>query len=376
MLEIPALLQSAGVTRVEPYALALSRRFRGTMVREGVLLEGPSGWGEWAPFPEYSDEAGATWLAAGLEAATGTWPEPVRAQVMVNAIVPALRPPEAAELAVRAFEESGCTTIKVKVAEVGSSAVDDLERITAVRDALPGHVRLRADANGAWTVEAALRTLWLLADLDLEYVEQPCASLEECAALRELHPPTAIAVDEGLRLALDPASRTTWDAVRRAADVVVVKAAPLGGVRRALGIATGLDMPVVVSGALDTAVGLSAGIALAAALPDQQYAAGLATGRLLTYDVTSSPVVPRHGQLHVQRHSPDPDALAARAMPVERLQWWQDRLERCSSVLADRGDGATIVLPAHRTVVLPGASPARTRPGRPGDPGDPARWSV
>ncbi|MEO6822860.1 MAG: o-succinylbenzoate synthase [Candidatus Nanopelagicales bacterium] len=383
MAEIPASLRAAGVVQVVAYALPLSRRFRGTTVREGMLLQGPSGWGEWAPFPEYADAAGATWLAAGLEAATGRWPDPVRAQVTANAIVPALPPHEAAEFALAAFRESGCTTIKVKVSEVGGSTVDDLERLTAVRDALPGHVRLRADANGAWTVDTALSAMWLFADLDLEYIEQPCASLDECAALRAKRPPGKIAVDEGLRLALDPASRRTRDDVRRAADVVVVKAAPLGGVGAALAIAIGLDIPVVVSGALDSSVGLAAGIALAAALPEQPYAAGLATGRLLTYDVTATPVVPRHGQLHVERYAPDPAALAVSAMAPDRQVWWEARLERCAALLADRGAagapdraGDTIVLPPPRTVVLPTDDPAHTSPPRPSGSADAARWSV
>jgi O-succinylbenzoate synthase len=383
VVEIPASLRAAGVVQVAAYALPLSRRFRGTMVREGMLLQGPSGWGEWAPFPEYADAAGAAWLAAGLEASTGRWPDPVRAQVTVNAIVPALPPLEAAEFALAAFVESGCTTIKVKVSEVGGSTVDDLERLTAVRDALPGHVKLRADANGAWTVDAALSAMWLFADLDLEYVEQPCASLDECAALRAKRPPGLIAVDEGLRLAVDPASRQTRDDVRRAADVAVVKVPPLGGVRSALDIAIGLDMPVVVSGALDSSVGLSAGIALAAALPEQPYAAGLATGRLLSTDVTATPVVPRHGQLHVERHVPDPEALAASAMEPERQLWWQDRLARCAALLADRAGtgsldrpGETIVLPSSRTVVLPVEDPAHSSPPRFSGPADAARWSV
>lgn len=284
--------------------------------------------GEWAPFPEYDDATAARWLAAGVEAATAGWPAPLRGEVAVNAIVPALPADDAAAFARAAYEQSGCTTYKIKVAEPGQGPADDVARVAAVRAALPARVRVRVDANGGWSRAEARAVLPRLGEL--EYVEQPCASLADCAQVRDLAP---VAVDEGLRLASDPTAARTLADIRAAADVVVVKAAPLGGVRPALDLAAALGLPVVVSGALDTAVGLSAGIALAAALPAQPYAAGLGTGRLLARDVTVDPVVPRDGLLAVVRHAPDPHALSAASPPPDRVAWWAARLVRCAAHL-------------------------------------------
>ncbi len=324
---LPAGLRAAGIEDVAAYAVRLRRTFRRTTVREGLLLRGPAGWGEWAPFPEYDDVVAARWLAAALEAATTGWPATRRDLVTVNAIVPALAPQDAATLAYDAAQESGCATVKVKVAEAGQSIGDDVARVAAVRGALPPGTRIRVDANGGWTLAQAREALPLLGEL--EYVEQPCASLADCAAVRDL---TRVALDEGIRLADDPAAARAE--LRAAADVVVLKAAPLGGVRAALAVAHDLGLPAVVSGALDTAIGLSAGLALAAALPEQPYAAGLGTGRLLAADVTARPVVPRGGALAVVRHVPDDTALRAAAMPVDRQQWWQQRLARAAALLA------------------------------------------
>ena len=162
-----------GILEVVPYAVPLTRRFRGITLREGVLLRGVSGWGEWAPFPEYDDVTGARWLAAALEQATGVWPEPRRGQIAVNAIVPALAPADAAQFARAAYDESGCTTIKVKVAEVGTTSGADRDRVLAIVTALPSHVRIRIDANGGWSPAEAEEALQSLSDLELEYVEQP-----------------------------------------------------------------------------------------------------------------------------------------------------------------------------------------------------------
>ena len=232
-LPIPSALANVGITEVVGYALPLTRTFRRTTVREGLLLRGPAGWGEWAPFPEYDDAAAARWLAAAVEAATTAWPAAVRDTVAVNAIVPALPPDEAAAVAAQAYEQSGCTTVKVKVADPGEPLAADVARVHAVRDALPSHARVRVDANGGWTLAQAREVLPQLGEL--EYVEQPCRTLADCARVRESGVP--VAVDEGLRLADDPDSGRTLAAIRAAADVVVVKVAPLGGVRRALAIA-------------------------------------------------------------------------------------------------------------------------------------------
>jgi O-succinylbenzoate synthase len=318
-----------------PFALPLSRRFRGTEVREGMLLRVGGLWGEWAPFPEYDDATAARWLAGALEAARGEWPVAVREQVEVNAIVPALPPDVVTALVVDAVTVDGCTTVKVKVAERGQDFDADVERVAAVRAALDecGALsgRIRVDVNGAWTPEEAATRLAVLDDIaeGLEYAEQPCATLAEMAALRE-RSGVRLAVDEGVRLAsrLDAA---TVALIRAAADVLVLKATPMGGVRRSLEVARSVGLPVTVSGALDSSVGLGAGIALAAALPDPPYACGLGTGRLLAADLTEETALPRDGRLSVVRHVPDPHALASAHGRVDpdRERWWRDRLERC-----------------------------------------------
>jgi len=324
-----------------PFALPLSRRFRGTELREGVLLRVGGTWGEWAPFPEYDDLTGARWLAGALEAARGDWPAPYRDSVEVNAIVPALDPGTATRLVADAVSLDGCTTVKVKVAERGQSFDHDVARVAAVRTALddcgaPAPVgRIRVDVNAAWTVDDAVERLPVLDDIaeGLQYAEQPCATLEEMASLRE-QTHVRLAVDEGLRLATGDADGLA-ERVRAAGDVLVLKATPLGGVRRSLEVADAVGLPVTVSGALDSTVGLSAGLALAAALPDPPYACGFGTGRLLAADLTQETALPRGGRLSVVRHAPDPARLAeARArLDDGRAQWWLDRLARCLDVL-------------------------------------------
>ena len=322
-----------------PFALPLARRFRGTTLREGVLLRVGDRWGEWAPFDDYGDVVAARWLAAALEQAAGDWPAPVRGSVPVNAIVPALDPAEVGALVVDAVQADGCTTVKVKVGERGQSFADDVARVAEVRAALeeagaPGGL-IRVDVNGAWTVREAVERLEVLADvaLGLEYAEQPCATQLELSELRTLTD-VAIAVDEGVRLA-DELDDAALDVVRDAADVVILKAIPLGGVRRCLALAERVGRPVVVSGSLDSSVGLAAGLALAASLPDLQHACGLGTGRLLAADLVPRTLLPEDGRLSVVRPHPDPVLLAAAAsrLPADRRTWWLDRLARSIDVL-------------------------------------------
>lgn len=329
---------SHGIDEAVPFALRLTRRFRGTELREGVLIRVGDTWGEWAPFPEYADDVAARWLDGALEAARGDWPEPRRETVEVNAIVPALTDLDAiTDLVTTAVAHDGCTVIKVKVAERGQRFEDDVARIAATRAALDdtgaADGRIRVDANAAWTTDEAAERLPILDDLagGLEYAEQPCATLREMAELRT-RIGTRLAVDEGVRLAtqLDDA---TIALVRDAADVLVLKATPLGGVRRALAIADAVGLPVTVSGALDSTVGLGAGLALAAALAETPYACGFGTGRLLADDLTTETALPADGRLSLVRHAhaPDPARLAdARArLDDDRAQWWLDRLTRC-----------------------------------------------
>ena len=287
---------------VRAFAIPMRTRFRGITVREGALIEGPAGWGEFSPFAEYGPRECARWLACALEAAVTGWPPPVRAAVGVNVTVPAVEPRQAREIAAA----SGCRTAKVKVAERGQPEAADLARVEAVRDALGPAGRIRVDANGAWSVDQAARMLRALAPFGLEYAEQPCATLAEMAELRR-RVGVPLAADESIRRARDPL------AVRAAgaADIVVLKAAPLGGVRSALRITAECGLPVVVSSAVESSVGLAAGVALAAALPELPYDCGLATMSLLTGDVTADPLIAVAGALPVRTAVPDHALLAA-----------------------------------------------------------------
>jgi len=314
-----------GIAEVHVVTIPLWVPFRGVHHREAVLLRGPAGWGEFAPFLEYGDEESARWLAAAVEAATVGWPAPVRQLVPVNATVPAV---PAAQVPAVLARFPGCTTAKVKVAQAGQSLADDLARVAAVRAVLGPAGRVRVDANAAWTLEQARRALDELAVHDLEYAEQPCAALADLAALRGRG--VLIAADESVRKAQDPLRV----ALAGAADVVVLKVAPLGGVAPALAVALGCGLPVVVSSALDTSVGIAAGVALAAALPDLPYACGLATTSLLTADVVRDGLDGRGGTLPVGAVRPDPVLLAGLAAAPDRQVWWRARLDRCAALLA------------------------------------------
>jgi O-succinylbenzoate synthase len=299
----------------------MTARFRGITTREGMLLQGPAGWGEFCPFTEYDDLESAPWLAAAVEAAEEGWPEPVRDRVPVNCIVPAVGPERAQEI-VRA---SGCSTAKVKVADAPDSLPADLERVAAVRDALGQGGSVRVDANARWDVEEAVAAIRALdrAAGGLQYVEQPCRTIEELAAVRR-RVDVPIAADESIRRAEDPLRV----AVAGAADIAVLKCAPLGGVRRALAVAEACGLPCVVSSALQTSVGLAGELALAGALPDLDLACGFGTGALLAADVVAEPLLPHDGWLPVPRRAPEPVLRDAVAAGPERTRWWTDRLAR------------------------------------------------
>lgn len=302
--------------------------FRGVTVREALLLEGPAGWGEFSPFLEYDDAEASRWLAAAIEAAYTGWPAAIRTSVPVNATVPAV---PAADVEAVLARFPGCTTAKVKVAQAGQVLADDVDRVAAVRAALGPSGRVRVDANAAWSLDEALTALTALAPFDLEYAEQPCATLEDLAALRvalaRAGVDVAVAADESVRKAEDPLRV----ALAGAADVVVLKVAPLAGVAPALEIAAAAGLPVVVSSALDTSVGISAGVAMAAALPQLPYACGLATTSLMAADVADLPTV--DGHLPVRPVVPDPARLAALAASDERREWWLARARRCAELL-------------------------------------------
>jgi o-succinylbenzoate synthase len=285
--ELDALIGS-----MRAFAIPMTTKFRGITVREGALVKGPAGWGEFSPFADYGPRECARWLASAIEAATVGWPVPLRDRVPVNVTVPAVDAGQARQI----VAASGCRTAKVKVAERGERDADDVARVEAVRDALGPDGKVRIDANGKWDVDHAARMLTGLRRFGLEYAEQPCATLEEMATLRR-KVDVPLAADESIRRAHDPMRVRAAGA----ADVVVVKVQPLGGVRAALRIAEACGLPVVVSSAVDTSVGLAAGVALAAALPELPYACGLGTLTLLSGDVTAEPLAESHGELPVRR---------------------------------------------------------------------------
>lgn len=309
---------------VRAFAIPMPVRFRGTTLREGALLHGPTGWGEFSPFPDYGPRECARWLACALEAAAAGWPPPVRDSVPVNVTVPAVAPEQAHAI----VTGSGCRTAKVKVAESGQPASADVARVAAVRDAIGADGMVRVDANGGWDVGTAERMLTALAEFGLEYAEQPCATLAELAELRR-RVAVPIAADESIRRADDPLKVRAAGA----ADIVVLKAQPLGGVRAALEIAEQCGLPAVVSSAVDTSVGLAAGVALAAALPSLDYACGLATMSLLAGDVTADPLAPTAGALPVRAAVVDPDALSRWEVDPAG---WRDRLLAAGAFLPER----------------------------------------
>jgi O-succinylbenzoate synthase len=303
------------------YSIGLKNKFRGITVREGMVFEGPAGWAEWSPFLDYDDATCVSWFRAAREAAELGWPAPVRDRVPVNCTVPAIGPEKAAQI-VRA---SGCRTAKVKVAEPGQTLADDLARVEAVRDAI-GAGRVRIDANGAWSVDQAVRSLEQLQRFDLEYVEQPTATVEELAEVRR-RTDVPVAADESIRRAEDPLLVKKLDA----ADIAVLKVQPIGGVRACLEIAEQIGLPVVVSSALETSVGIAAGVALAAALPELPYACGLATVSMFTNELVAEPLVAVDGFLPVKRVVPDPERLEAVRADPERTAVWEERLMRVRS---------------------------------------------
>ncbi|WP_392425324.1 o-succinylbenzoate synthase [Barrientosiimonas humi] len=310
--------------------LPLRTRFRGVTEREIALFPGPFGWGEFGPFLEYASAESSRWLASAIEAAHVGWPEPVRGSVQVNATVPAVAAAEVAGLLAR---YDGTRTAKVKVAEPGQRLSDDLDRVAAVREAMGPDARIRVDANGGWSVEQATDALGRLAAYGLEYAEQPCATVEE---LRDLRITLArngidvpVAADESIRKAEDPLRVARLEA----ADVIVVKVAPLGGVRRALDVVAETGLPAVVSSALDSSVGIRAGLALAAALPRLDHACGLATLGLFDGDVATESLVPQGGSIPLRSVEPDPELLDRWAAPDHRRAWWADRVRAAYALL-------------------------------------------
>lgn len=307
-------------------SLPMRVKFRGIRTREVVVLDGPAGWAEFSPFLEYDDDESSRWLSSALEAGWLGYPEALRATVPVNATVPAVAAEQVPDI-LGAYD--GLQTVKIKVAEAGQSLMQDVARVGAVRHLLP-EANIRVDANGGWSVPQAVQALRMLSAFGLEYAEQPVASVADMAAVRKvLNGTVLIAADESVRKATDPL------AVARAgaADLLVIKAAPLGGVRRALDIVAQAGLPAVVSSALDSSVGIRTGLALAAALPELPYACGLGTVSLMAADVATPSLVAVNGTLAVRDVVADPELLARFAAPAERRSWWLERIRRCHALL-------------------------------------------
>ncbi len=264
--------------------------FRGVTTRHSTLIRGPYGWGEFAPFPEYDDAEAAHWLSSALEAAYLPPTATVREQVPVNATLPAVpahRVPDVLNNYNGDIQE-----LKIKVAERGQTLDDDIARVAAARTALPD-ARLKIDANAGWTLPQAFTALTALSDYNLLYAEQPVGSINDMRQLRtqldNAQVPVLIAADELVRKADDPLTV----ARAHAADLIVVKAAPLGGVRRASAVIAQSGLPAVISSALETSVGIATGVHLAASLPKLPYGCGLGTVSLLNTDVSSTPLWPK-----------------------------------------------------------------------------------
>jgi O-succinylbenzoate synthase len=316
-----------GTARV--VSLPLTTRFRGIDAREAVLFEGPQGWTEFSPFVEYGDEEASAWLAAAIDFGWRELPAPLRTRIHVNATLPAI-PADGVAAVLERFP--GCRTVKVKVAEAGHLLADDAARVKAAREFVGPDGRIRVDANGAWNVDEAETAIRAFAKYDLEYVEQPCPTVEELKDIRKRvkYMGIPIAADESVRKAEDPL------AVARAAaaNILVIKAQPLGGIARALALVAEAGLPVVVSSALETSVGLSMGAYLAASLPELDYDCGLGTAALLAADVTDSPLLPVDGQIDVRRVNVSSALLDTYAASPERTAWWLQRLTRCHALLA------------------------------------------
>jgi O-succinylbenzoate synthase len=319
----PALADLLSTARV--VSLPMRTRFRGVVDREVMLFEGPNGWVEWSPFLEYPDEEAAVWLSAAIEFAYGELPALHRERIPVNATLPAVAPDQIEKVLSRFGSFS---SVKIKVAEPGQTPGQDVDRIVAVRNAYPS-AKIRLDANGGWSPELSFSFIKSLAGqgIELEYLEQPCKTVDELARLRQMIADSSfnvpIAADESVRKATDPMAVVEAGA----ADILVLKAAPLGGVGRALAIAAEAGLPVVISSALESSVGLSMGAHLAAALPEIGFDCGLGTAALLAGDVTRAPLMPVDGFIEVRRVEVDQQKLDVLQAEDHRIDWWIERLE-------------------------------------------------
>ena len=296
-------------------ALPMKTSFRGITVREVALIKGEYGWGEFSPFLEYDDAESAPWLASAIEAASQPKPKLYRTEVAVNGTIPATNDKKELERVVNSFP--GVTTFKVKVE---SHTDEDVARINALR-ALRPNAKFRIDANGLLSVEQAVSLLQLVGEID--YIEQPCATIEE---LRELKRWVDVKIvgDEVLRKAKDPFAIDLSGAV----DYLMLKVQPLGGIKRAHQLAAHHKLPVVVSSALESAVGINYGLTLAASFEDMNFDCGLGTGSLLAKNVAELPIV--EGKIAINDVVPHFEGLD---VSTDRYEWWKNRIMRTSELL-------------------------------------------
>ena len=303
-------------------ALPTKTNFRGINIREVALFQGEAGWGEFSPFLEYQPSECVPWLRSAIEAATKPWPELKRKKIKVNGTIPALNVPSDIERIVETFP--GVNTFKVKV---GDNLSEDIARLAHVRSLRP-NAKLRIDVNGSWSVATAITNLHSIYENigAIEYVEQPCQSIEELRDLKaELKVDIPIAGDEVLRKSADPFKVDLSGAV----DLLALKVQPLGGIASALKLAQQHNLPIVVSSALESAVGISHGLALAASFNEMNFDCGLATGSLLSANVGDLPIV--NGEIEVKRIEPNFEGLE---VSPERYKWWQDRLMKTWELIA------------------------------------------
>ena len=296
-------------------ALPMKTKFRGITVREVALIKGPHGWGEFSPFLEYDDAESAPWLASAIEAATTPKPKLYRTSVAINGTIPALNEPADLKRVVDSFP--GVTSFKVKV---GNDLAEDLARVNVIRNLQP-QAKIRIDVNGLWSVDQA--EAFLSAVGDIEYVEQPCATIEE---LRELKSRTSVKIvgDEVLRKAADPFAIDFTGAI----DYLMLKVQPLGGIKRAHALAEHHNLPVVVSSALESAIGINYGLTLAASFETMNFNCGLGTGSLLAADVAHLPIV--DGKIEITEFEPQ---LAGLDVASDRFEWWKNRIMRTAEFL-------------------------------------------
>ena len=302
-------------------ALPTKTNFRGINVREVALFQGEYGWGEFSPFLEYDYQECAPWLMCAIEAATKPRPQLYRSSVRVNGTIPAINDKSVIKSLVETYE--GVKTFKVKV---GDSLGEDIVRLAQIRS-LDRDIKIRIDVNGLWSVKDALTNLYAFYEEvgPFEYVEQPCATLEELRELKaSIHIPLKIAVDEALRKAKDPFAID----LSGAADLVMLKVQPLGGFARAHKLAEHHKLPVVVSSALESAVGINYGLQLAASFPEMNFDCGLGTGSLLGADVASLPIV--NGEIEITEVEPDFNGYE---VAPERYEWWKNRVMKTAELL-------------------------------------------